>query len=220
MPDAHSSRLVAFCCREAGKSPRTPRGPLAALVALALLGPAGLARAADFDFVGYSSATTTGVVGIQQMHATCQADFPQSRMCSSQEILDSPSLPPAPGPPPYERAWIAPSIRGAVAGPDGARVVDASGLEANADAVSCDAWRSFTHGLTYTPNGGTANSISTLSCSTAVPVACCERVATAGVPHLSGLGAGGGALLVAAMLGVAVAILTVGRRTSGAVSDP
>ena len=45
-----------------------------------------------FEFVGFSTAAVTGDIGYTGMAATCQADFPESRICIVTEYFFSPTI--------------------------------------------------------------------------------------------------------------------------------
>jgi hypothetical protein len=185
---------------------------LVGLVGPMLLLAAGSAQA-DFDFVGFSTASTTGNLGITGMHELCQADYTDSRMCSSQEILDSTRLPPA-GTLVPSYSWIAPSIRGGLF--DGVQplAIDASGESNGPGDLSCNAWTNTgASGLAYSPRSYI--SIRSYSCSLSMPVACCARVAGTIVPAMASTEVAGRMILVAAMVaGVGMLALRRQQRTA------
>ena len=118
-----------------------------------------------FEFVGFSSGTVDGTVGVLAMHATCQADFgPDVRMCTSEEYWRSPSAA-DPGPTP---AWVHPSPGPGASGRDfsGATVSDV-------DLRSCGGWTGINGtGLAIGQNGSTL----AVFCNEARPVTCCARL--------------------------------------------
>lgn len=81
---------------EGPEGPEGPPGPP---------GPPG-AAAVQYQFVGFSTATVNGGVGLLGMHGACQEDHgPEARMASSKEIIEEPQLSPQPG-----EAWVRPTF--------------------------------------------------------------------------------------------------------------
>lgn len=80
---------------EGPEGPEGPPGPP---------GPAG-AGPVEYWFVGFSTATVNGGVGLVGMHGACQEDFgPEARMSTTTELFRSPFATPQPG-----LAWINPT---------------------------------------------------------------------------------------------------------------
>ena len=140
----------------------------AALVAMMLAGPAHARGerfepppSGVFEFVGFSTGTVNGGVGMLGMHSTCQVDFgPDSSMCTSEEYWRSPSA----ADPGLTPAWIHP-IR----------------LDVNKDfsliggASSCQGWTKNdggSFGSAVVENGGRLGQV----CDNARPVTCCARL--------------------------------------------
>ena len=150
--------------------PQGPQGPP---------GPAGDSAAA-MQFVGFSSSSTTGAVGVLMFTYFCQEKFgPGYRMCTTEEVMNTVVLPP------WEAAgtgWVRPTFVPSVGGdPPQVGGLDVSGLASNIPRnMSCDSWTSNTSvtganfGLTvsYTPPVALGRISSTI-CTADRSVACC-----------------------------------------------
>lgn len=101
-----------------------------------------------FQLVGFTAQGFIGDTGGLGFTLACQAEFPGSRMCTSEEVLNTVSLPAGLGGP----AWVRPSFQ-----PGGQMVVDASGLWTNnAEHLTCKGWSdgsTFGQGLGATADG-------------------------------------------------------------------
>ncbi len=113
-----------------------------------------------YEFVGFSTAKSNGAGGILKFTQVCQADFPNSRMCTSEEIIKTVNVPSANG-----EGWVQPTTVGfAVYG--GAYILDKSGIYVD----TCSGWSSDNNaGLTVSTDGkfGLTNCVEVLS------IACC-----------------------------------------------
>ncbi len=127
--------------------------------------------AGRFQLVGFTSATYLGNVGLFAFTRGCGAEFPSSRMCRSEEILETVAIPTDLA----GTVWVQPSI---VAG--GAQfalnLADASGISNNSQQFSCNSSQSWSNlsssGLVVDFEGR----IGFQSCSTARGVSCCAPV--------------------------------------------
>lgn len=132
-------------------------------------GPAG-ADVASFELVGFTTTTHHGDTGVFGFTRACQADFPNSRMCTSVEAMNTVSLPVGL----TGEAWIRPVFVSSTA----TSAADASGGETGfATSFTCFGWigsSSGDKGLTVDSNGR----FRSLGCSPARAVACCREVAT------------------------------------------
>ena len=81
------------------------------------------AEGVRFEFVGLSSQTVGGFNGIKSLTNACSSDFPESRMCTSIEVMET-----SPYPPTTTAGWVRPVIVGV--DPDG-KLIDASGKREN-----------------------------------------------------------------------------------------
>ena len=139
----------------------------AALVAMMMAGPAHARGerfepppSGVFEFVGFSTGTVDGSVGVLAMHAACQTDFgADTRMCTSEEYFRSPGA----ADPGSDSAWV-----------HGAAAVS---FFSNVAAQNCNGWNdnsSTRRGLTVQENGivNTDDSF----CNVARPVTCCTRL--------------------------------------------
>lgn len=110
-----------------------------------------------YEFVGFSTAQSNGAAGILKFTQMCQADFPNSRMCTSVEIIKTVNVPSATG-----IGWVQPILGGTVD-----HLFDVSGIyEINYGGLTCSLG---SDGLTVSTDG----KFGTSSCSEVLSVACC-----------------------------------------------
>lgn len=141
---------------------------LFAMILSLLAGSASAQVTIENVLVGFTSATFTGNQGALALTAACQAQFPGTRMCTSEEVMNSRTVPGGL----TGTAWVRPKVL-AMAGTSSTQAVDASGVVQIPDNMSCGAW-AFTnnwYGLTVSATG----SFSVLVCSEPRAVACCGR---------------------------------------------
>ncbi|MGD8785541.1 MAG: hypothetical protein PVF28_04555 [Thioalkalispiraceae bacterium] len=146
-------------------------------------GPAGQCAACmpeKFQLVGFSNQSAPGNTGVLQLTTLCQASFPNSRICTTEEVARSVSFPAVTSSPanPGPSAWVAPTTvagRGATVGFD---VI--TGIQKEAEGLSCGGWAG-TYGGGGS-GGGTGLTVNDRGqfklnpCSTSMKVACCARV--------------------------------------------
>jgi hypothetical protein len=130
-----------------------------------------------FQLVGFTTATFTGGQGVLGFTLACQQEFADSRMCTSLEILETTKVPGGLA----GEAWVRPTITTDL--PTAGTVVDASGVSAVPDFLSCDGWRDngstpFSNGLVVDGAGRFRSRFTTLftECGVARAVACCAPV--------------------------------------------
>jgi hypothetical protein len=181
---------------------------LAAVAALFVVSVDG--SAADYELVGFTSATFDGDQTPRGFTEACQAEFSvDTRMCNSVEVIETvnwPSLPDA------SFAWTHPVFAPNV----GTQTfqLDASGRAVgpslNGD-LSCQAWSTNVAGYygltTSTMLGSNTATIGFWDCDATRPVACCGPVpapAMATVPAIMWFGRG---LLAAMLVSAAAAML-------------
>lgn len=116
-----------------------------------------------FEFVGFSSAQVDGAAGFFGMKAACQAEFgPNSRMATSEEIIESTIQPTLPAPAAWVRQKIVPT----------GSIVDYSGVLGFNNSLNCNSWTQDIggtyRGLVVLPNGGFRLD----ACAPLRPVAC------------------------------------------------
>jgi hypothetical protein len=122
--------------------------------------------AANFELVGFTTATFTGGEGVLGYTAACGAEFPDSRMCTSIEIMNTVNVPTGL----TGNAWVRPVL---VPGGGGGAATEASGIEANSpNDFSCSAWRGSGNGLVVYADGD----FSIGGCTGARLAACCGEV--------------------------------------------
>ena len=118
------------------------------------------------QFVGFTGAFFTGNTGIVEFTRECNRFSAGSRMCTSEEIMNTNTMPLPPALPGSLLAWVRPVLK-----PGGAFAADASGVSAVTPAdLSCSGWReSANTGLTISSSGG----FDAVACTFNIPVACC-----------------------------------------------
>ena len=172
------------------------------LIAIALALSAGVAQAqeatgdlvpyVDTQLVGFTSTTVTGWAGVLGMLNACHIEFPASRMCTSEEVMNTVAMPvlPAGG-----YAWVRPS-QGLDSGAN-----DLSGQWVNDHGGgTCQGWtRPDLYGFIMDVNGR----FHIQTCSQEAFVACCARIIVVPEPSAS-LQLGTGILGLAALSGRAV----------------
>lgn len=129
----------------------------------------------DAELVGFSSERFTGGrTGVLGYTRACQADFPGSRMCTSEEVLRTVNVPSLP----VTKAWVLPSFQPIAPTSDGLVALDASG-KANQTIrnFTCSSWisnDSQTFGLTViVDDTGRVGSFDFGNCAAERSVACC-----------------------------------------------
>jgi hypothetical protein len=147
---------------------RTALALAALLLALPLAAQAQTVKA--FQFVGNTTELVVGGSGVQAMTRACQAEYPASKMCTSEEYAQTVKMP-APSPDDNGRAWIRPSFV-----PTGsAGVQDLSGIDGTPINLTCSGWRSSESsngGLVVTSTGG----FRTTDCNQDRYVTCCALI--------------------------------------------
>ena len=194
---------------------------LAAAAALAMLPTTGMA--ADYQLVGFSTATSNGGATISGFTAICQAEFGSTtRMCNSVEMMETVDLTALTG---SAAAWVRPVYVAAEAGleQDASGCMRASTLPvsllactgANTGSIRVNPWTSTSHddyGLVVTRYAASNFSFSAATCDDTDSVACCGPVpepSMATVPAIMWFGRG---LLGAMVLSIAVAGLMYRRQ--------
>ena len=118
-----------------------------------------------FQLVGFTEATYLGNTGILGFTLACQAEFAESRFCTSEEVINTTDVPVGL----IGSAWVRPKFK-----PTGSTSnVDESGARGGILQMSCAGWTNeFREGLTVSDVGGFIEG----QCTTPRPVACCALV--------------------------------------------
>ncbi len=120
-----------------------------------------------FQLVGFTTQTFLGGAGVLGFTLACQAEFPASRMCTSQEVLETVTVPTNL----IGDAWVRPSYE-----PSPEVQLDASGVATNVILPTCGSWTASVNG----PTGLTVDSVGGFRanqlCAVARAVACCAMV--------------------------------------------
>ena len=119
--------------------------------------------AVRWQLVGFSSGSINGLAGYLGLSLTCQQSFPESRVCTSLEVMDTTTIPSGL----LGDAWVRPHF---VSG--GSSSVDASGVKGDSRALTCSGWGEGRTGLTVNATGA----FGLLSCAGPIVVACCALV--------------------------------------------
>jgi len=147
-------------------------GYVGALVAIVLLSttPALADPATGFEYVGISSGSTDGDAGLFAMHGLCAATFDKSRMCTSEEIVQTVNPPVlATG-----FAWAQPILTGTNYNPISmsSLVVEKYYGISFPDGIDCNGWEggASESGLVLLTDTG---QLRVRNCTLSNPVACC-----------------------------------------------
>ncbi len=126
-----------------------------------------------FQLVGFTAATFTGDVGLFGLTLGCQEEFAKSRLCVSEEVMETVTVPALTG-----DAWVRPSFQPHNSNDLAKALLDASGLDAGVrgdfSSLTCFGWAETGRfkGLVVTASGG----FHVLSCGDRRGVACCALV--------------------------------------------
>jgi hypothetical protein len=121
--------------------------------------------AARYQLVGFTTATFLGSEGSLGFTRACDAEFSNSRWCTSAEVLDSVNLPALSG-----DAWVRAALIGATA----SYPVDVTGLATSGTDFNCDAWRAPPTGEGFTVSA--SGKFEIMPCFVPRSVACCALV--------------------------------------------
>lgn len=130
----------------------------------------GVSSTSTKQLVGFTTATTAGDVGIKALTEMCSTDFPGSRMCTSQEIVETTSFPTLLS---GSSAYVRPVLMGTGTGSANHKAaIDVfSGTYAiYSDELTCGGWRLSTRSGLYVDFG---LRFTTGLCSSLRSVACC-----------------------------------------------
>jgi hypothetical protein len=120
-----------------------------------------------FQLVGFTNATYDGGETLFGLTLACQAEFAESRFCTSVEVLETVTVPNLAG----GDAWVRPVLWGVRTSSH----LDQSGVAGTNGALTCSQWSEVRQGWT----GLTVNATGTFAagaCEIARPVACCAQV--------------------------------------------
>jgi hypothetical protein len=115
---------------------------------------------ARFQLVGFTNETFDGATGVLGFTLACQQEFPNSRFCTTEEVMSTVSVPVGL----VGDAWVRPIFISVG--------VDASGASGT---IACNGWtQPSSRGMTVTPEGGFPSGGD--NCDVARPIACCAPV--------------------------------------------
>ena len=148
-------------------------------LAVEVVNPAPPSPPVRWQLVGFTSTSYTGDTGVLAFTVACQAEFEAgSRMCTSEEVLNTVTVPTALS----GSAWVRPVYQPFNAEEDSTstvttRVLDASGRIAGSTVLrglSCTGWSD--GGGTGLSVDGSGRFLTTNNCDDPHPVACCALV--------------------------------------------
>jgi hypothetical protein len=176
------------------------RSLVMALACFFLFAPTATAQSActPFQLVGFTAATFAGGTGTLAFTLACQQEFALSRMCTSEEIVNTQTVPTSLSGP----AWVRPTFRAVSAGSSTVALDESGVTDSPVDALSCQGWTDNTsnsRGLSVEADGSFE---SNEACDEVLHVACCAPVPIA-VPEPSAMllqGSGIAGLLALAKL--------------------
>ena len=127
----------------------------------------------QYQLVGFSQQGGPGATGVLQLTSYCQASYPASRICTTEEVVKTVTFPAVTSSPsnPGPSAWVAPT---AIAGRGSSVGFDiTTGHQTNTQGLTCGGWSSTgLTGLTVNDRGQFFVS----PCSSSLKVACCAPV--------------------------------------------
>lgn len=163
--------------RRAEQNSKSMRTSILLTVSLVALSSAAATVAAEF--VGVTSSQVRPgepfgpLGGIAAAHARCQADFQNTRLCTTRDIFSS-QLPSGGI---RSEAWVYPHFVGGGAAP--ASAIDFIGFIDSPNALTCEAWLNTPGlalgGLKVRPDGALARES---DCNRSLPLACCKLTQT------------------------------------------
>ena len=158
--------------------PAGPQGPQGATGPQGPAGPKGDPGddAPVMQLVGFTSSLLPGGSGALNFTRACGSEYPESRMCTSEELMNTVD-PPALA---TTWAWVRPSLSPLSAGLTDPTGVDASGVGGEAVQLSCDGWKETTPftGLAADDTGA----FGLQDCASELPVACCSATPPPVIP--------------------------------------
>lgn len=148
-----------------------PPGPAGSAGQDGAQGPQGEAGVSPrYELVGFTTATFKGGDGVLEYTSACHAEFSNSRMCTSKEVLETVNVPTLSG-----EAWVRPVFVVLPRGTTNSVIADVSGAftpsSGSTGSMSCDAWRRLTaeSGLMVESNGA----FDLRNCNDFRSIACC-----------------------------------------------
>jgi len=135
-------------------------------LAVEVVNPAPPSQPVRWQLVGFTRATYTGAMGGNfGVTQKCQLEFPNSRMCSLEEVMATTSIPSSLA----GNAWTHPDPR-----TTSSSVI----LDASVEPISnnCRMWRVADDSRVHLVSADGAREIPEVICSTAHPIACCALV--------------------------------------------
>lgn len=120
------------------------------------------------QLVGFTGTQHLGDTGVLGFTLACQAEFPGSRMCTSQEVMETTIVPISL----TGEAWVRPAFNGFAGTYSERFVLDASGRNGSSGfSISCQSWTNAGggEGLRVNSSGG----FDVVACSQPHAVSCC-----------------------------------------------
>lgn len=137
---------------------------LAAFIAVPVLADEPL------EYIGVTTAKYSGNTGLLGFHEACDAEFPDSQFCTTEDILRSGTVPPGST---STRQWVHPTLLFGL----GTLAVDISSVT-SADpygVLTCQGWTTNVGSFSGTIINQGGGAITNFPCSASLSVACCIR---------------------------------------------
>ena len=146
----------------------------AVAVLIVALGARPVLAGEEREYVGETTVSTLGNVGLQAMHNLCAADFKEARMCSSHDLIRNGASPLSTLP--VLAAWMNPMVATHQREPPANLAADISGVTSSKgpQGLSCAGWRLIAGELTGLAFIRSPVTISLARCDFPFPVACCS----------------------------------------------
>ena len=121
------------------------------------------------QLVGFTSTTHNGSLGLFEFARLCQLEFPNSRMCTTQEAADSINIPTGL---PAGNAWVRPVLQST--GGDSDKAIDTTtGLTGFPSHLSCNNWSSSSPSNTWGAIIKNSGEFFVIPCNTDLHISCC-----------------------------------------------
>ncbi len=147
----------------------------AVAVLIVALGARPVLAGEEREYVGETTVSTLGNVGLQAMHDLCAKDFKEARMCSSYDLIRNGARPLSTLP--VSAAWMNPMVATHQREPGGGNLAaDISGVTSSKgpQGLSCAGWRLIAGERTGLAFIRSPVTISLARCDHEFPVACCS----------------------------------------------
>jgi hypothetical protein len=139
----------------------------------------------QYQLVGFSAGASRGSSGVLQLSTLCQATYPESRICTADEVVKSVTFPTitSSATSPGLQGWVMPTSIGGRGMNMGYDIT--TGLQNDTENLTCNGWSETGSTSSLTSEGGLAVSdrgqFRVVACSNALKVACCAPIKIEGL---------------------------------------